>query len=73
MMTPDKIRARLDDLKRQRDQQIANANALGGAIQDCEYWLAEAVKVDEATKAINSSGRASQTLPPAPAHDGPPG
>ena len=73
MMTPDKIRARLDDLKRQRDQQIANANALGGAIQDCEFWLAEAVKVDEATKAINSPGRSKPVAPPAIAHDGPPG
>jgi prefoldin subunit 5 len=39
MITAEKIQARLDDLKAQADQLRGNLNAVGGAIQDCEYWL----------------------------------
>jgi prefoldin subunit 5 len=39
MLTAEKIQARLDDLKAQADQLRGNLNAVGGAIQDCEYWL----------------------------------
>jgi prefoldin subunit 5 len=46
MITAEKIQARLDDLKAQADQLRGNLNAVGGAIQDCEYWL-EQVKEPE--------------------------
>jgi prefoldin subunit 5 len=46
MITTEKIQARLDDLKAQADQLRGNLNAVGGAIQDCEYWL-EQVKEPE--------------------------
>lgn len=41
MIIREAIEARLADLKAQRDQLIANINACGGAIQDCEYWLSQ--------------------------------
>lgn len=33
------IEKRLAELREQQEQVIAQANALAGAIQDCEYWL----------------------------------
>ena len=72
-MNTTAILARIADLKKQLETAISNVNALGGAIQDCEFWLGEAVKADEATKAINAGGRSTPASPLACAHDGPPG
>jgi hypothetical protein len=38
-MNKEIIEQRKDELKKQLDQVLANANALHGAIQECEYWL----------------------------------
>lgn len=38
-MNEEKILARIEELKTQADQLRANLNAVGGAIQDCEFWL----------------------------------
>ena len=38
-MTREQIEKRLAELEAQREQALANANALSGAIQDCRYWL----------------------------------
>lgn len=38
-MTKNDIKTRIEELKKLRDQALANANAIGGAIQDCEFWL----------------------------------
>lgn len=40
------VEARLRELNAQRDQKIADANALTGAIQDCQFWLAEVEKAE---------------------------
>jgi hypothetical protein len=40
------IGKRLATLKEQLKQIEANGNALVGAIQDCEYWLAELEKAE---------------------------
>ena len=39
MITRDQVQARLERLRRERDQALANVNAYAGAIQDCEHWL----------------------------------
>ena len=38
-MTKEAIETRISSLKAQLDQLMANANAVNGAIQECEYWL----------------------------------
>lgn len=38
-MTKEEIEARIVELKKLHADAIANANAIGGAIQDCEFWL----------------------------------
>ena len=40
------IEKRLADLKQAHQQAAANLQALGGAIQDCEYWLGELNKAE---------------------------
>lgn len=34
------LQTRLFELERQREQAIANVNAISGAIQECQYWVA---------------------------------
>jgi hypothetical protein len=38
-MTEHDIQERLKSLEAQRIQMEANLNAIGGAIQDCHFWL----------------------------------
>lgn len=38
-MNEQDIRTRIEELQKLRDNALANANAIGGAIQDCEFWL----------------------------------
>jgi hypothetical protein len=38
-MTEQDIKERLQTLDAQRIQMEANLNAIGGAIQDCQFWL----------------------------------
>ena len=40
-MDKEKIQARLAELKQQLERVTADGNAIVGAIQDCEYWLAQ--------------------------------
>jgi hypothetical protein len=40
-MTREQIEARLVELRKESEQLVANINAISGAIQDCEYWLAQ--------------------------------
>jgi hypothetical protein len=40
-MNREQIEARLAELRKEMEQLHANANAVSGAIQDCEYWLAQ--------------------------------
>jgi prefoldin subunit 5 len=41
MMTIEAIKTRLAELEQQRKQLQANLFAIDGALQDCEYWLAQ--------------------------------
>ena len=47
-ITQQALEQRIAALKTQYDQAIANANALQGAIQDCQYWLDQFKATDEA-------------------------
>ena len=47
-ITREALEQRIAALKTQYDQAIANANALQGAIQDCQYWLDQFKATDEA-------------------------
>jgi len=40
-MDKEAIEKRLSELRRELERVQANGNALLGAIQDCEYWLAK--------------------------------
>ena len=48
-ITQQALEQRIASLKTQYDQAIANANALQGAIQDCQYWI-EQLKTADAEK-----------------------
>jgi hypothetical protein len=61
-VTQRALEARLVLLKQQYDQMVANANATGGAIQECQYWL-DQMKAAEAAKAAPAQ-------PPQPSIDG---
>jgi hypothetical protein len=60
-MTKDSVLARKNELDQQRLQYIANLNAVVGAIQDCDYWIA---KLDEEERQA-AQGKAVEVLPPA--------
>jgi len=40
LITREQVEERLQTLREQLDQLKANANAVIGAVQDCEHWLA---------------------------------
>ncbi len=46
MITKEMINSRLEKLQADYNQQMANLQAIHGAIQDCQYWL-EQFKEDE--------------------------
>ena len=46
-MTKEKIETRIKKLEYDLIQVQANANALSGAIQDCNYWLSELGKEEK--------------------------
>ena len=52
-MTKEQILARIEELKAQAEQLKANLNAVGGAIQDCEYWL-EQINEPEVKNAVDA-------------------
>ena len=45
-ITRESLEARRGQLVAERDQLVNNWNALGGAIQDIDHWLAELQKVE---------------------------
>jgi 3-phenylpropionate/cinnamic acid dioxygenase small subunit len=47
-ITREMLQARLADLRAGHAKAAADMNATAGAIQDCEYWLAEINKSDQA-------------------------
>jgi len=40
-MTTDQIKARIESLTAQARQMEQNLQAIGGAIQDCQFWLTQ--------------------------------
>jgi hypothetical protein len=40
-MTIELLEQRKKDLQAQQQQFVANANAINGAIQDCDYWIGQ--------------------------------
>jgi hypothetical protein len=38
-MTIELLEKRKEELQAQQQQFIANANAINGAVQDCDYWI----------------------------------
>jgi hypothetical protein len=39
-MTKQDFEARIVELEKLREARLADMNALGGAIQDCQFWIA---------------------------------
>lgn len=52
-MTEELIQQRLAELKQQQKFMEGNLNAIGGAIQDCEYWLAKLKEQQNAAEKVN--------------------
>jgi hypothetical protein len=50
MITREMIDARRVQLESERDELIAKLHAYTGALQDCEYWLAQFTKDEETQK-----------------------
>ena len=55
-MTTDQIKARIEILTAQAKQLELNLHAIGGAIQDCQYWLNELEKSDAANQVNDTQG-----------------
>ena len=55
-MTTDQIKARIEILTAQAKQMELNLHAIGGAIQDCQYWLNELEKSDAANQVNDPQG-----------------
>jgi len=49
-MTPEVINKRVEQLQAQAKQMEINLHAIGGAIQDCQYWLNELESKDAANQ-----------------------
>lgn len=39
MVTKEVLQARIEELRVQHDQFLAQANACAGAMADCQYWI----------------------------------
>jgi len=40
-MDKEKLEQRIRDLQARQEQLMADLNAVGGAIQECQYWLTQ--------------------------------
>jgi prefoldin subunit 5 len=48
-MTEQSLKKRLLELDAQRKQMEANLNAIAGAMQECQFWLAKVEQENEVT------------------------
>jgi hypothetical protein len=55
-MTTDQIKARIEILTAQAKQMELNLHAIGGAIQDCQYWLTQLESKDAADQVNDTQG-----------------
>jgi hypothetical protein len=49
-ITKESLLQRRVDLEHQREQAIANVNAISGAIQECEFWISQIEAAEKALK-----------------------
>ena len=62
MLDRETIEKRKAELTRTKQAMIQNVAACDGAIQDCDYWLAELAKLEAAAaEATKGSGDAPKT------------
>jgi len=61
-MTIAALEKRKAELQAQQNQFIANTNAINGAIQDCDYWIAQ---IKQAEAAALAQLAQAQTTEPA--------
>jgi hypothetical protein len=59
-MTTDQIKTRIEILTAQAKQLELNLHAIGGAIQDCQYWLNELEKPNAADQVNDTQGAESE-------------
>ena len=59
-MTTDQIKARIEILTAQAKQMELNLHAIGGAIQDCQYWLNELESKDAPDQVNDPQGAESE-------------
>lgn len=45
-ITKERLEERIADLEHQKEQAIANINAVEGALQDCRFWLEQLVAAE---------------------------
>jgi prefoldin subunit 5 len=49
-MTIEQVKERIETLMTQGKQMESNLHMINGALQDCQFWLAELEKQDAANK-----------------------
>jgi hypothetical protein len=59
-MNAARVKTRLEELTAVAKQTEINLHALGGAIQDCNYWLKLLEDEDALNQILNSEGSQSQ-------------
>ena len=59
-MNVDSIKSRIEFLTAQAKQLELNLHAIGGAIQDCQYWLNELEKPNAANQVNDPQGAESE-------------
>jgi prefoldin subunit 5 len=55
-MNVESLKSRIEVLTAQAKQMEMNIHAIGGAIQDCQYWLNELEKSDAANQVNDTQG-----------------
>jgi hypothetical protein len=55
-MTIDKLKERIETLMTQGKQMESNLHMINGALQDCQFWLAELEKQDAPDQVNDSQG-----------------
>ena len=59
-MNVESLKSRIEFLTAQAKQMEFNLHAIGGAIQDCQYWLTQLESKDAADKVNDPQGAEGQ-------------
>lgn len=59
VITREEILSRKAALEKELDETLSKANAMSGAIQDCEYWL---VQLEKEAEPVNREGGGGTAL-----------